>query len=153
MKAPLFAALIAAAIAAPAFGQAADTPRDSFLSAWNTGAARPGQFEAIDQPRYTEEMIAAAQTACLANDPRASTNGCATIGFIAGRRAELAYRAHAEANGLTYLPMPDGAADSAAADFLCSTSTETDNLMDRARRARAAHSSLNPRAACDAATP
>lgn len=98
-----------AAMSASQEGSRAENYRRGF----NSGVLHPEEFSEIDRPEYTQAVLDHGRTACLANDPQTTLRACAAVGFIAGRRAELAYRARTAESGAPYVPYLVGDLDTA----------------------------------------
>ena len=128
----LFIALPAGATAPVAPASASDqqeTRAENFRHGFNSGVLEPERFTQIDQPTYTDAMLEQARAACLQEDARIPAQGCATLGALTGRRAELAYRARTAETGETYEPYRTG-------PFA--------NEAERAQAIRAYHLRANP---------
>ena len=105
------------------------TRAENFRRGFNSGVLEPERFTQIDQPAYTDAMLELARTACLQEDARIPAQGCATLGALTGRRAELTYRARIAQTGETYVPYSTGPFASEA---------------ERAQAIRAYHLRANP---------
>lgn len=103
-------AIAPSGIAASASAQE-ETRAESFRRGFNSGVLHPEQFAEIDRKRYTAAFLERARGICLANDERVALDACATVGFITGRRAELAHRTRIAETGETYVPYLVGALD------------------------------------------
>jgi len=109
-----FPALASAPVEASAARAAQEVSRsESYRRAFNSGVLYPEDFAEIGRPEYTQAVLDHGKVACLADNPQTTLRACTWVGFITGRRVELAYRARIAESGEAYVPYQVGELETA----------------------------------------
>lgn len=104
---------IAPAEASTAHAAQEESRAENYRRGFNSGVLHPEEFAEIDRPEYTQAVLDHGKAACLADNPQTTLRACTWVGFITGRRVELAYRARIAESGEAYVPYLTGTLDTA----------------------------------------